>query len=257
MGDRLGIPGALGFKISKISKMTRKSKSKTTKSTTTQINPPTSTSTSTGTSSKQGVKKYVDVTTAIRQNFHKESEAALNDQIHLCLKAGYVYESMAWYFFREDVALKGFYKFFKKAAKVARVWSDKMVRYMEKRGGKVELKALPNLGVCVWGTCLEAMQCALKLEMGFTDRLYFLRDVADSKGDSHLRHHIEDVYLDKQIDFNRKLGCHITQLQRVGPGLGEYLYDFDIRHKSLPPIFFLDPGEDELDIPMSVVKKCC
>jgi ferritin heavy chain len=229
--------------------MTRKS-SKSKKTSTSSITPTTPSEATASSTPASTTKKVVDMT---RQNFHKESEAALNDQINLCLKAGYVYESMAWYFFREDVALKGFYKFFKKSAKIARVWSDKMVRYMEKRGGKVDLKTLPNLGVTVWGSCLEAMQCALKLEMGLTDRLYFLCNVAESKGDSHLRHHIEDVYLDEQIDFNRELGCHITQLKRVGPGVGEYLYDFDLRNKSLPPIFFLDPGEYELDI--QVVEK--
>ena len=50
---------------------------------------------------------------AIRQNFHSESEALLNKQINMELFASYVYLSMSAYFDRDDVALHGFAKFFK------------------------------------------------------------------------------------------------------------------------------------------------
>ena len=49
-----------------------------------------------------------------RQNFHQECEAALNKQINLELYASYVYQSIAFYFDRDDVALSGFFDFFKK-----------------------------------------------------------------------------------------------------------------------------------------------
>merc|ERR1712137_1071170 len=49
-----------------------------------------------------------------RQNFAKESEDALNQQINAELSASYVYRSMTAYFDRDDVALPGFRDFLKR-----------------------------------------------------------------------------------------------------------------------------------------------
>uniref|UniRef100_A0AC11DX48 Uncharacterized protein n=1 Tax=Ovis aries TaxID=9940 RepID=A0AC11DX48_SHEEP len=48
----------------------------------------------------------------VRQNYHQDSEAAINRQINLELYASYVYLSMSYYFDRDDVALKNFAKYF-------------------------------------------------------------------------------------------------------------------------------------------------
>ncbi|CAG2179282.1 unnamed protein product, partial [Oppiella nova] len=36
---------------------------------------------------------------------------------------------------------------------------------------------------------------------------------------------IESEFLHEQVDDIKKLGDHVTNLKRVGPGLGEYLFD--------------------------------
>jgi len=48
------------------------------------------------------------------KNYHEECEAFVNKQINMELYASYVYMSMAYYFDREDVAMPGFHKYFKK-----------------------------------------------------------------------------------------------------------------------------------------------
>ena len=48
-----------------------------------------------------------------RQNYAAECEAAINKQINMELYASYVYNSMAFYYERDDVALPGFAKYFK------------------------------------------------------------------------------------------------------------------------------------------------
>ena len=47
----------------------------------------------------------------VRQNYHQDSEAAINRQINLELYASYVYLSMSYYFDRDDVALKKLTKY--------------------------------------------------------------------------------------------------------------------------------------------------
>ena len=36
---------------------------------------------------------------------------------------------------------------------------------------------------------------------------------------------LEHEYLDEQVEAIKEIGDHITQLKRVGAGVGEYLYD--------------------------------
>lgn len=47
-----------------------------------------------------------------RQNFHHESESALNAQINMELHASYVYMAMSSFFDRDNIALPGLNKFF-------------------------------------------------------------------------------------------------------------------------------------------------
>jgi len=36
---------------------------------------------------------------------------------------------------------------------------------------------------------------------------------------------LESEYLQEQVDAIKEISDHVTQLKRVGPGLGEYMYD--------------------------------
>ena len=73
----------------------------------------------------------------IRQNYHEDCEALINKQINTELNASYVYLSMASYFSREDVALPGFSKFFRKSSDEEREHAIKFMDFQCKRGGKV------------------------------------------------------------------------------------------------------------------------
>merc|ERR1712178_531781 len=55
-----------------------------------------------------------------RQNYHQDCEAGINKQINLELYASYVYQSMYFYFVRDDIALPGFAKFFNDSSKEER-----------------------------------------------------------------------------------------------------------------------------------------
>ncbi|WP_395241866.1 ferritin, partial [Salmonella sp. s51933] len=75
-----------------------------------------------------------------RQNYHTTSEAEVNKQINLELYASYVYLSMAYHFDRDDVALKGFYKYFKKASEEENEHAQKFMKFQNDRGGRILLK---------------------------------------------------------------------------------------------------------------------
>ncbi|KAL3883537.1 hypothetical protein ACJMK2_029793 [Sinanodonta woodiana] len=160
-----------------------------------------------------------------RQNYHAESEAGINKQINMELYASYVYQSMSYYFDRDDVALKGFAKFFKKSSEEEREHAEKLMKYQNKRGGRIVLQDIKKPDRDEWGTGLDAMEVALDLEKSVNQALLDLHKVADSHGDPQMMDFIEHEYLEEQVSSIKQLCDHITNLKRVGTGLGEYMFD--------------------------------
>jgi len=161
----------------------------------------------------------------VRQNFHQESEAGINKQINMELYASYTYHSMSIYFNRDDVAFKGFSKYFEEQSKEEREHADKLMKYQNKRGGQVVLQNIAEPAKDTWGSPLDAMQAALELEKTVNQSLLDLHVIAGKHGDAQLCDFIETEYLEEQVNAIKEIGDHITNLKRVGTGLGEYIYD--------------------------------
>lgn len=164
----------------------------------------------------------------IRQNYHSESEAGINKQINLELYASYVYQSMAWYFDRDDVALKGFHKFFKKSSDEEREHAEKLMKFQNMRGGRVVLLAIEKPERDEWGSGLDAMTMALSLERNVNQTLIDLHKVASNHNDAHLTDFLEGEFLDEQVESIKQISGYIAQLKRVGPGLGEHMFDKEL-----------------------------
>jgi len=172
----------------------------------------------------------MSVTSNIKQNFHDECEAALNRQINMELYASYVYQSMAMYFDRDDIALPGFSKLFSKNSHEEREHAEKFMKYQNKRGGRVLLKDIQKPDRDEWGTGLDALQTALTLEKNVNASLLAIHVLSTERGDPHLTDFIESEFLIEQVESIKEYGDMITKLKRAGPqGLGEYLFDKDLQ----------------------------
>lgn len=166
----------------------------------------------------------------VRQNFHEQSEKALNDQINMELSASYTYMSLAFYFDRDDVALPGFSEFFKHNSEEEREHAEKLMKYINKRGGRVVLQDVKKPSRDEWGSGLEALETALALEKKVNESLLAIHRIASDVNDPHLCDFLESEYLNEQVESIKKLGDLITKLKRAGPqGLGEYLFDKDLK----------------------------
>jgi len=163
-------------------------------------------------------------TSVCRQNFHEESEAGINRQINMELHASYVYQAMSYHFDRDDIALPGFAKFFKESSDEEREHAEKFMKYQNKRGGRIVLQDIKATPVA-FASGLAAMEAALELEKKVNESLLKLHLIANSHGDAQMCDFLESEYLEEQVNAIKELGDHITNLKRVGPGLGEYLYD--------------------------------
>ena len=161
----------------------------------------------------------------VRQNFHELCEAGVNKQINLELYASYTYHSIAFYFDRDDVALPGAHKYFKKQSEEEREHAEKLMKFQNQRGGRVKLKDITAPEKEEWGSLLDAFKVALELEKKVNQSLLDLHSLADSKKDAQMCDFIETHYLTEQVEAIKEIGDHITNLKRVGTGLGEYIYD--------------------------------
>jgi len=164
-----------------------------------------------------------------RQNYHAESEAGINRQINMELYASYCYQSMAFYFDRDDVALPGFAKFFRESSKEEREHAEKLMEFQNKRGGRIVLQDIKKPDRDEWGTGLDAMQVTLGLEKSVNQSLLDLHKVADSHGDAQMTDFIEGNFLQEQVEAIKKIGGYVTNLKRVGAGLGEYQFDQELQ----------------------------
>uniref|UniRef100_A0A3Q0RJG7 Ferritin n=1 Tax=Amphilophus citrinellus TaxID=61819 RepID=A0A3Q0RJG7_AMPCI len=167
----------------------------------------------------------------VRQNYHTDCEAAINQMVNMELFASYTYTSMAFYFDRDDVALPGFSHFFKENSHEEREHAEKLLSFQNKRGGRIvlqDIKILKKLSRDEWGSGLEAMQCALQLEKNVNQALLDLHKLASQHNDPHLCDFLEKHYLNEQVKAIKKLGDHITNLTRMDAHnnkMAEYLFD--------------------------------
>ncbi|XP_035578697.1 ferritin heavy chain-like [Zalophus californianus] len=164
----------------------------------------------------------------VRQNYHQDSEAAINRQINLELYASYVYLSMSYYFDRDDVALKNFAKYFLHQSHEEREHAEKLMKLQNQQGGRIFLQDIKKPDRDDWENGLNAMECALHLEKSVNQSLLELHKLATDKSDPHLCDFIETHYLNEQVKSIKELGDHVTNLRKMGApesGMAEYLFD--------------------------------
>lgn len=84
----------------------------------------------------------------VRQNYVEDVNTALYGQIKKELQASYIYQAYASYFQRADVALHGIHKFFAAASLEEREHAQKLIDYINMRGGNVQLENIDLKGAC-------------------------------------------------------------------------------------------------------------
>lgn len=99
------------------------------------------------------------------------------------------------------------------------------MKFMNERGGRIVLHDIPKPIKQDWSSGLEAMEAALELEKTVNQSLLDLHNVASTHGDPQFADFIETHYLTEQVEAIKMLSDYVTNLRRVGSGLGEYLFD--------------------------------
>eukprot|EP01102_Stenamoeba_stenopodia_P013544 TRINITY_DN440_c0_g1_i1.p1 TRINITY_DN440_c0_g1~~TRINITY_DN440_c0_g1_i1.p1 ORF type:complete len:170 (-),score=54.20 TRINITY_DN440_c0_g1_i1:105-614(-) len=164
-----------------------------------------------------------------RQNFSAALEATFNQQINAELTASYTYLALAAHFDRDDVALAGFRDFFKHQSDEEREHAQKLIDYVNKRGGRVSFDNIQKPPACHWDSALKAFEFALTLEREVNEKLLALHKVAADDNDPQATDFIEGEFLEEQVESIKQLADYVTNLKRVGEGLGVYLFDKNLK----------------------------
>ncbi len=135
----------------------------------------------------------------------------------------------AAYFDRDDQALHGFARFFAEQSKEENEHADNFIKYQNMRGGRVVFQDIPKPVAGEWGSALAAVQAALDLEKNVNSSLLNLHKVAASHDDPHLCNHLEEHFLEEQVESIKKLGDLITKMKRAGDGLGLHVIDKELQ----------------------------
>ncbi|KAH7672573.1 Ferroxidase protein [Dioscorea alata] len=157
-----------------------------------------------------------------RQCYSHDCETAINDQINVEYNVSYVYHALYAYFDRDNVALKGFAKFFKESSEEEREHAEKLMKYQNKRGGRVKLHSIvrppSEFDHPEKGEALHAMELALSLEKLTNEKLLHLHGVACKCNDPQMADFVESEFLGEQVEAIKKISDYISQLRRVGKG---------------------------------------
>ncbi|KAI3908466.1 hypothetical protein MKX01_009268 [Papaver californicum] len=164
-----------------------------------------------------------------RHKFLDECEAAINEQINVEYNVSYVYHALYAYFDRDNVALKGFAKFFKEASVEEREHAELLMEYQNRRGGKVKLQSMlmpmSEFDHPEKGEALYAMELALSLEKLTNEKLLHLHSVADANNDVQLADFVESTFLTEQVEAIKKISEFVAQLRRICKGHGVWHFD--------------------------------
>ncbi|XP_042433055.1 ferritin-3, chloroplastic-like [Zingiber officinale] len=170
-----------------------------------------------------------------RQKYADDCEASINFQINVEYNVSYVYHSLFAYFDRDNVALKGIAKFFKESSEEERDHAEKLMKYQNKRGGKVKLlpiiTPLTEFDHPEKGDALYAMELALAFEKLTNEKLLSLHSVAEKCNDPQTVDFVESEFLEEQVEAIKKVAEYVAQLRRVGKGHGVWHFDQMLLHE--------------------------
>lgn len=166
---------------------------------------------------------------SVRQNYPEACEAAINTTINAQLYASYVFLSMTTYCDRHDIALPGFKKLFSDRSDEIHDKSQMLMKYQNERGGRIKLQEVNKPTTDDWGASTQLLDNASNVYKSLNSAYLALHEVAEANGDAHLGDFVEDSLLNPTVETLKQFGDYITRLRSCGQGLGEFLFDQELK----------------------------
>ncbi len=157
--------------------------------------------------------------------FSIRCQAGFNAQISAEMQAFYQYRAISYYFSRHDVAFKNVAAKFYAMAQEELEHADVLSRYLQSRGGIITHAVLQAPEAIEMKSLIQAFEYALGMEKSIHVQLRALDQMATDENEPHCAAFLQDTFLTEQITAEDELMRVIATLKRMGPGLGEQLFD--------------------------------
>lgn len=151
---------------------------------------------------------------------HPELEKAINAQIAQEFTASYNYLGMSTYF--DEQSLDGFASWMQNQHAEEQVHAMKLLNYLQDRGGRVSLAALPSPR-SEYSSPLEVFQVSLEMEIENTTSINNLYELALKLNDHATKSHLQ-WFLDEQVEEEKSMEDVIALLERIGDDTAGLLY---------------------------------
>lgn len=164
----------------------------------------------------------------------KEVLDAMNEQINAESYSAYMYLSMAAYY--ESMGLSGFAHWMKIQYQEEAAHALKFFNYVTERGGKVVLKAIPQVPVDFDGI-VDVFEKTLVHENHVTDLINNLMNVAVAASD-HATQSFLKWFVDEQVEEEANVEKILATLKLInGQGNGIFMMDRELSQR-----VFVDPN---------------
>jgi ferritin len=147
-------------------------------------------------------------------------EKAINDQIAEEFSSSYIYLAMASY--SESINLKGFATWFRMQAEEENTHAFKLYDYLQDRGGKVVLQAIPE-PQSEFSSIQDAFEKTLAHEQYITGKINELNALAISENDFATQAHLQ-WFITEQVEEEATAEDILNQIKMVDAKPGSLFY---------------------------------
>ena len=149
-----------------------------------------------------------------RQNWSKECEDELNNQINREYQASLSYHVISTYFNRDDIGLHKLVDYFNKASLEEREHADKLMNYQNMRGGVVRIESIKpsKIELGLPNDIFGAFTKALEMEKEINQHLLDLHKIAEN--DPQFCDYLEGEFLKEQVEAISELSKIISVIER-------------------------------------------
>jgi len=151
---------------------------------------------------------------------HPDLQIAINQQINQEFTAAYNYLGMSAYF--DEHNLEGFTNWMQKQFEEEQAHGLRLIRYLQDRGGKVQLGELPSPGTG-YSSPIDIFKIALEQEQANTTSINDLYELATKLNDHATKSHLQ-WFIDEQVEEEKSVEDIIALLERVGDDPAGLLY---------------------------------
>lgn len=161
-------------------------------------------------------------------DLHESLKLSLNEQLRLELEASHLYLTGYAFFSKIQLNLPGISKFCKESCAEERGHADKIVEYINLRGGNVKIPTIEENVIDIdntYDSILTFFTIVLHWETKLTKVIIDLHKEASKLDDVHLTSYLEDTFIPEQYQAVAMVKGIIEKLERMGPGLGLQTFD--------------------------------